>query len=53
MNTPPYFEGYKAQAAGVPYEDNPYNENPFFIFRQEWFKGWEASLREEEWYKIV
>jgi len=52
MENAAFNEGYKAHAKGIAYEDNPYNENPFMIFRAEWFRGWEASYDEEQLFKL-
>ena len=51
MESDAFNEGYKAHALGVAFEHNPYNENPFMIFRSEWSRGWSASYDEEQLFK--
>jgi len=51
MENAAHQEGYKAHGRGKARDDNPYNNNPMIVFRQEWFKGWDASQREEELFR--
>ncbi len=52
MHNAAFQEGYKAHGRSIGRDENPYNDNPFIVFRQEWFKGWDASQREEDLFKI-
>ena len=51
MQTPPFLEGYKAYVNEKYRDENPYNDNPFMVFRSEWFKGWDAAYDEEQLFK--
>ena len=41
-------EGYKACKNGLDYTCNPYENDPFSVFKSEWSKGWTAAFQENE-----
>lgn len=52
MENAAHQEGYKAHGRGKSREKNPYKEPPImFVFKQEWYKGWDASQREEDLFR--
>lgn len=53
MENAAFTEGYRANGYGKPRYKNPYNDNPFMIFRSEWFKGWDASQSETDRFNEV